>query len=241
MCNDHPAHGPLPFRRRGMLAAGAASLVAGSFVQQAQAQTAPGAAPNAITPDAALKRIMDGNTRYVANAPENKDFSAGRAARAAAQYPIAGLLSCADSRVAPELTFDQAPGELFVVRVAGNFVNDDGLASLEYGVKFLGVPLLMVLGHSGCGAVAATIQVMKEKAVLPGHLPELVNAIKPGIDLAEKVKAANPLDEAIAQNVRYNVRKLQEAKPVVAELVASGKVKVVGAVYDIATGKVTLL
>jgi carbonic anhydrase len=235
MCNNHPVQ----FPRRSLLAAGAASLLAGGTATQALAQ--PAAAPNAIAPDAALKRIMDGNARYAANTPQNKDFSASRAARAAAQYPIAGLVSCADSRVAPELTFDQAPGELFVVRVAGNFVNDDGLASLEYGVKFLGVPLIMVLGHSGCGAVAATIKVMKEKAELPGHLPELINAIKPAIDLAEKAKAANPLDEAIAQNVRYNVRRLQEAKPIIAASVASGKVKVVGGVYDIATGKVTLL
>jgi len=235
MCNNHPVQ----FPRRGLLAAGAASLLAGGTATQALAQ--PAAAPNAIAPDAALKRIMDGNARYAANTPQNKDFSAGRAARAAAQYPIAGLVSCSDSRVAPELTFDQTPGELFVVRVAGNFVNDDGLASLEYGVKFLGVPLIMVLGHSGCGAVAATIKVMKEKAELPGHLPELINAIKPAIDLAEKAKAANPLAEAIAQNVRYNVRRLQEAKPIIAEAVAAGKVKVVGGVYDIATGKVTLL
>ncbi|HEY9567097.1 MAG TPA: carbonic anhydrase, partial [Thalassobaculum sp.] len=114
------------------------------------------AAPNAIGPDAALERIRAGNARYVAQTPVEKDFSAGRAARAQAQYPIASILGCADSRVAPELLFDQAPGELFVTRVAGNFVNDDGLASLEYGVKFLGIPLIVVLGHSGCGAVGAT-------------------------------------------------------------------------------------
>ena len=237
MCDDHPAR----FFRRGLLAASAASLVAGGLAAPSLAQSPAGAPPNAIAPDEALKRIMEGNARYAANAPRNKDFSAGRPGRAAAQYPIAGLLSCADARVAPELVFDQEPGELFVVRVAGNFVNIDALASLEYGVKFLNVPLIVVLGHSGCGAVAATIQVMKEKAELPGHLPDLVNAIKPAIDLAEKAKAADPFGEAIAQNVRYNVRRLQEAKPIIADLVASGKVKVVGGVYDIATGKVALL
>src|SRR3546814_17031395 len=99
-----------------------------------------------------------------------------RAARAQAQYPIASILVCADSRVAPELLFDQAPGELFVTRVAGNFVNDDGLASLEYGVKFLGIPLIVVLGHSGCGAVGATIKVVQETAALPGHPPGLVRS-----------------------------------------------------------------
>jgi carbonic anhydrase len=237
MCDDHPTR----FLRRGLLAASAASLLAGGSAAPSLAQSPAGAAPNAITPDEALKRIMDGNARYVANAPRNKDFSAGRMARAAAQYPIASLVSCADARVGPELVFDQEPGELFVVRVAGNFVNTDLLASLEYGVKILNVPLIMVLGHSGCGAIAATIKVMKEKTELPGHLPDLVNAIKPAIDLAEKSKAADPFGEAIAQNVRYNVRRLQEAKPIVSDFVASGKVKVVGGVYDIATGKVALL
>lgn len=237
MCNDHTAH----FNRRGLLVAGAASLLAAGVAAPAIAQTAPTPPANAIAPDAALKRIMDGNGRYAASKPQNVDFSAGRAARASAQYPIAGILSCADSRVSPELAFDQAPGELFVVRVAGNFVNDDGLASMEYGVRFLGIPLLMVLGHTNCGAIDATIKVMKEGVKLPGHLPELIDAIKPGIDLAAKAKAADPLAEAIAQNVRYNVRRLQEAKPIVSEAVAGGKVKVVGGVYDIATGKVTLL
>lgn len=237
MCDDHPT----PFLRRSLLAASAASLVAGGSAAPSLAQAQVAAPPNAITPDEALKRIMEGNARYVANAPHNKDFSAGRMARAAAQYPIAALVSCADARVGPELVFDQEPGELFVVRVAGNFVNTDLLASLEYGVKILNVPLIMVLGHSGCGAIAATIKVMKEKTELPGHLPDLVNAIKPAIDLAEKSKAADPFGEAIAQNVRYNVRRLQEAKPIVADFVASNKVKVVGGVYDIATGKVALL
>ncbi|CAN5910558.1 carbonic anhydrase [soil metagenome] len=235
MCKNHPVHLP----RRGLLAAG--TLLAAGVAGAARAQTTPPPAANAIKPEEALKRIMDGNARYAANTTQNVDYSASRAARAAAQYPIAGLLSCADSRVAPELTFDQAPGELFVVRVAGNFVNDDGLASFEYGVQFLGVPLLMVLGHTNCGAVAATIKVMKEGVKLPGHLPELINAIKPGIDLAEKAKAADPLAEAIAQNVRYNVGRLREASPVISAAVASGKVKVVGGVYDIATGKITLL
>jgi carbonic anhydrase len=95
------------------------------------------------------------------------------------QYPIAAILGCSDSRVAPELAFDQGPGDLFVMRVAGNIVTTDLLASLEYGIQFLGAPLVMVLGHTGCGAVDAAIKVLKTKAVLPGHLPELIAAIKP--------------------------------------------------------------
>lgn len=204
------------------------------------AQDAP---PNAIAPDAALERLMAGNARYAANQPEQKDFSAGRAARAAAQYPIAAIVSCADSRIAPELAFDQGPGEIFVVRVAGNFVNQDGLASLEYGLAVLGIPLIMVLGHSGCGAIDATIKVIKDNITLPGHLPELVAALKPGVEaaIAKKPAPADLLALATAENVHHNVGYLKTATPIVSESVASGKAKVVGAVYDIATGKVSLL
>lgn len=252
MCDDPRCTHALPsasptrafLSRRTLLGAGATAAVAGGFavtgVAPAFAQAAA-TRPNAIGPDAALKRLVDGNARYVANAMENRDFSVGRVARASAQYPIAGLVSCADSRVAPEYAFDQGPGELFVVRLAGNFVDDHGLASLEYGVAVLGLPLIMVLGHSGCGAVDATIKAVKDKTVLPGHLPLLIDAIRPAVEAAEKTKAANPLDAAIAENVRYNVRRLVEAKPIVAEAVAAGKVKVVGAVYDIASGKVAMV
>ncbi|RAI37657.1 carbonic anhydrase [Rhodoplanes roseus] len=247
MCDDpRCTHATTRFSlsRRTLLAAGAGSALMGGFaatgIASAFAQDAA-ARPNAIGPDEALKRLVDGNARYAGDTMQNRDFSAGRAARAGAQYPIAGLVSCADSRVAPEYAFDQGPGELFVVRLAGNFVDDHGLASLEYGVAVLGLPLIMVLGHSNCGAVAATMKVLKEKTKLPGHMPLLIEAIKPAIDLAQKSKAENPLDAAIAENVRYNVRRLTEAKPIVAKAVADGKVKVVGGVYDIATGKVAMV
>lgn len=238
MCDDHRPC----FSRRSLLSLGAAAAWAGAMKMPAFALEAPAAtAPNAISPDEALQRLLDGNARYAANTPAIKDFSAGRAARVAKQYPFAAILSCADSRVAPELAFDQGPGELFVVRVAGNFVDDDGLASLEYGVKFLGAPLIMVLGHTNCGAVDATIKVVKENAKLPGHLPGLVRAIKPAVEAAKKANTGNLLDEAIVENVRYNVGRLNKAKPIVSALVAEGKVKVVGGRYDLATGKVSLV
>lgn len=217
------------------MAAGAGLAPLPAFAQA----TSP--APNAIAPDAALSRILEGNARYAANTAANKDFSAGRAARAQAQYPIAAVVSCSDARVAPELAFDQGPGELFVVRVAGNFINNDGLASLEYGIKFLGAPLIVVLGHSGCGAVSATIKVIQDRTKLPGHLPELVRAMKPGIEMAIKRKPQDLLAEATHENVRYNVERLLAAKPVIKEFVSAGKVKVVGGVYDIASGKVNML
>ena len=231
--------------RRGFLRTGAlAALVPWSAgIALAADPPAPGASPppNAIAPADALKRLTEGNARYAANTPNERDFSAGRAARAQAQYPIAAILSCADSRVAPELTFDQAPGDLFVVRVAGNIVTPDLLASLEYGVQFLGAPLIIVLGHSGCGAVDAAIKVLKTKAVLPGKLPQLVSAIKPAVVAVEKMQTGTLLDNAIAENVRRQVARLKSSPPVVQKSYTARKIDIVGGVYDIATGKVTLM
>ncbi len=226
--------------RRSLFGLGlAATVAAAAFPSLPAWSQATSAAPGAVSPDEALKRLQQGNTRYAANASMNKDFSVGRAARASAQYPFASILSCADSRLSPELAFDQGLGDLFVVRVAGNFTNEDGLASLEYGAVVLGVPLILVLGHSNCGAVNATIKVVKEGTTLPGHLPSLINAIRPAVVAAEAKKPADLLAEATAENVRLNVQRLQTAKPLLADLVAAGKLKVAGAVYDIATGKVT--
>ena len=203
----------------------------------------PGAPPpaNAIAPADALKRLMDGNARYAGNTPNERDFSSGRAARVLGQYPIGTILSCADSRVAPELAFDQAPGDIFVMRVAGNIVTPSLLASIEYGAQFLGAPLIMVLGHSGCGAVDAAIKVLKNKAVLPGHLPELIAAIKPAVIAAEKTKTGNLIDNAVAENVRRQVARLKSQPPIVQKLYAGKKIDIVGAVYDLATGKVTVM
>src|SRR3984893_19234201 len=173
--------------------------------------------PNAIGADAALRRLMEGNARYVANKPAHRDFSAGRAERTRSQYPIAAILSCADSRVAPEFAFDQGPGDLFVVRLAGNFVNDDGLASLEYGVKFLGVPLIMVLGHTGCGAVSATVKAIREHVVLPGHLPELVQAIRPAVEIARAHGHGDLVADTTIEDVRLDAHRLRVSKPLTGE------------------------
>lgn len=240
----HPGciHRHPPLSRRDMLKAGAAAVISSlGGAAWAADPPKPGAPPppNAIPPADALKRLMEGNARYVANAPNERDFSAGRAARAQAQYPFAAILSCADSRVAPELAFDQSPGELFVVRVAGNFVNRDLLASLEYGVQFLGVPFIYVLGHSNCGAIDATIKVIKSKAVLPGHLPELVTVLKPAVIVAEKTASGNLLDNAIAENVRRQVAGLKKASPVISKFYDDKKLGIAGGVYDLATGKIT--
>lgn len=223
--------------RRSLLLGGAALAAVPFVVDVAQAQSVSAA----DTPDAALKLLTEGNERYVANQPRERDFSAGRASRALSQAPFAAILSCADSRIAPELAFDQGPGDLFVVRVAGNFVTIDGLASLEFGAAVLGTKLIMVLGHSSCGAVNATVAALQKGNKLPGHIADLVRAMKPGIEGEIKQAGQNLEQRAVVANVRHNVKRLQQATPILAEMVAKKKLRVVGAVYDLPTGKVALV
>jgi carbonic anhydrase len=215
---------------RGVLAGLSAALIA--------AAPAP---PATITGEEALHRLMQGNARYRSNHTDVRDFAAGRAARVTTHTPIASILSCSDARVGPEFLFGQGPGDLFVVRVAGNILQDEGLASLEYAAQFLGSPLIFVLGHSNCGAVEAAIKVVKDNAALPGHLPGLIDQIKPAVLAAQATQPANLLNAAIAENVRLTTQAVVTAQPVVAALVAAGKVKVAGGVYDIATGAVSLV
>ena len=193
---------------------------------------------NAITPDAALNRLQEGNARYVANALDVKNFSVGRSARVKAQYPIAAFLSCADSRVAPELIFDQGPGDLFVVRVAGNYLSSNSLASLEYAIAVLKVPLIMVLGHTECGAVKSTISALQGHTALPGHIWDIVDAVRPGVEKAISEGGADLANRAVATNVQYNVSRISTAQPIIAEAVQAGRVKVGGAIYELSTGKV---
>jgi carbonic anhydrase len=223
--------------RRLVLGAGVAALAAAPLVGRAEAQPA-----RAVdTPDAALARLLEGNGRYVAGKLNERDFSANRAARALGQAPFAAILGCADSRVAPELAFDQPPGELFVVRVAGNFMTPDGLGSLEYGAAVLGTKLIMVLGHTNCGAVDATVAALQKGNDLPGHIGDLVRAMKPGIEPVLKQPGADLNQRAVVANVRSTVQRLQEAKPILTDMIAAGKLRVVGAVYDLPTGKVALV
>jgi carbonic anhydrase len=226
--------------RRHFLTAGSLAAMAPWGIQAAAASDTPAQA-NAVSPEAALKRLMDGNGRYAANNPEHRDFSANRAALAKAQYPIAAILSCADSRVAPELAFDQDPGDLFIMRVAGNVMSRDLLASLEYGVKFLNIPLVMVLGHTNCGAVSAAIGVVDNDAELPGHLPSLIGRIKPAVLKAREQKTGNLLNRSIVQNVRAQVAEIKQEPPIVNGYYNDGKIDVVGGVYDLKTGKINLV
>jgi carbonic anhydrase len=243
MCEDCKTVRPA-FSRRSVMA-GAASLLAASSlsvgrVRAEQPQT-PEPPQNVISPSEALDRLMQGNARYAAGECECEDYTVGRAARAVVQYPIVAVLSCSDSRVAPELVFDQSPGDVFVVPLAGNFLNDDGFASLEYAVKFLGAPLVMVLGHTNCGAVAAAVKVVQEHAELPGHLPDLVKSIEPAVIAAHEKHPSDLVTATIEENVRLNVKRLDADSPIMTDALAAKKIDVVGGIYDLATGKVGLI
>jgi carbonic anhydrase len=217
--------------RRGVLGGFSAMLAAA-------AAPAPG---DSLSGDAALRELMAGNVRYRENRTHVRDFAVGRAARVATHRPVASVLSCSDARVGPEFVFDQGPGDLFVVRVAGNILQAEGLASLEYAAQFLGSPLVFVLGHSNCGAVDAAIKTVRDNASLPGHLPELIDQVKPAVIAAQQTHPADLLSAAIAENVRRTMQAVVAAQPLLAGMIADGKVKVAGGVYDIATGRVTQL
>ncbi|GGJ08677.1 carbonic anhydrase [Neoroseomonas lacus] len=222
--------------RRGLFATGAA-LLATAVAPAAQAQTP--ARPD--TPAAAMQELVEGNARYAANLMRRTDFSARRATLAQGQAPFAAVLGCADSRVAPELAFDQGPGDLFVVRVAGNFVTPDGLGSLEFGAAVLGAKVILVLGHTSCGAVNATVEALQKGNTLPGHIASLVTAMKPGIEPALAQPGDDLIRRALVANVRHSVRTLETSTPILADMVARGALAVKGGIYDLATGRVELI
>jgi carbonic anhydrase len=208
-----------------------------------KAESAPEASPprpqNVMTPDAALARLIDGNLRYQKGLARRHDFVAEREALVGGQNPYAGILSCADSRIAPEYAFDSSRGDLFVCRVAGNFVNPENIASFEFAVEVLKTPLLLVLGHESCGAVESAISSITNKTTLPGHLPYLVNALAPAVK-AVTGKPGNELENATRENVRLGVEALKMATPLLSAAVADKRVKIVGGIYRLANGQVEI-
>jgi carbonic anhydrase len=207
------------------------------FAKEAKAPPKP---QNHISPAGALDRLPLGNARYVEGVSRRHDFQREREALVGGQNPYAGILSCADSRVAPEYAFDSGRGDLFVCRVAGNFANDDTVASMEYAVAILHTPLLLVLGHENCGAVNSTIKSLQENTTLPGHLPSLVNSIAPAVK-ASMNQPGNKLENAIRQNVIDNIAKLKSATPILSSAVEQGKLRIVGGIYHLRDGSVELL
>jgi len=206
-------------------------------------QTAP-SSPRSVGAEDAWRELLDENQRFSKGQSESprrspEDFRA----LADAQYPKAVIVCCSDSRVAPEILFDAGVGDLFVVRVAGNVVNGAGVTvkgSIEYAVAELNVPLIVVLGHSGCGAVKAAIKHIDAKDSLPGAINGLVELIKPAV-IQSKGTPGDALDNAIRKNVEIGVERLKELQPILAPRVKDGKLKVMGATFDLRTGIVTPL
>lgn len=188
----------------------------------------------------ALKMLEAGNARFVADKPEHPNSDQRRVQETGknGQYPIAAVLGCADSRVPVETIFDRGVGDLFVVRVAGNVAGTTELASLEYAVDHLGVSLIVVLGHTKCGAVQAAVA----GGELPGNLPALIDDITPAVRAAEAKNPNAPADKlltkAIAENVHQQIAAAQRKSAPLRKAVAAGSVKFVGAVYDVETGVV---
>lgn len=194
-------------------------------------------AANADSTNGALNKLVEGNKRYVNSETVcHDDWSAKRLAQVKGQAPFAVIVTCSDSRVPPEIIFDQALGDLFVIRVAGNVVDDFAIGSIEYGVTVLGANLVLVLGHSNCGAVDGALKGLK----FDNHIQEVLNAIQPAI-ASVKGDSGNVLEKAIKANVIHVEDKLKNSKPLLAKLLEQGKLSIKGAYYDLASGKVEFL
>lgn len=188
----------------------------------------------------AVARLVEGNRRYVEEHPVAPVASAQRVELASGQSPFATIVGCSDSRVPIETIFDQQPGNLFVVRVAGNIVNDDGLASIEYAINVLDSMLVVVLGHTGCGAVKAALDYVNTDARLPGHMQRLADAIAPAA-IATKRDNGEWYPAAVVENARMNAAAVAKRSDIVADAVREGRVRVVGATYDLHSGVVSII
>ena len=193
-----------------------------------------------MCPDEILDILHVGNERYLNGNNHKHDFHAERADLSLSQKPIAAVLSCSDSRVVPQFAFDQGSGKLFVVRVAGNIATTYGIASLEYAVEYLKTPLIYVLGHTSCGAVDAAIKVAKDGAEFPGELPVPVASIARAVNNT-KSKTGDLLTNAVQENVRLTVTNLVNSSQIIQSRMQSDKIRVVGGVYELDSGKVSLL
>ena len=239
-CSESAHDRIVPSRRSAVLLAASALSLAFADRVLAKETKPPPKPQNVLLPDAALKRLMDGNARYVDGVSRRHDFKHEREALAGGQNPFAAVLGCADSRIAPEYAFDTGRGDLFVCRVAGNFAGTETIASMEYAVAVLSAPLILVLGHDACGAVDATLKALKDDKPPPGHIPSLVEAIAPAAKAAMQ-QGGDVLDKAIRQNVVDNVGKLKSAAPILSAAVEQGKLKIVGGIYRLMDGKVEMV
>lgn len=197
----------------------------------------------AVTPDLALQLLKDGNQRFLSNSTINRSFDKQIELTSSGQYPFAAVVSCIDSRIPTEIVFDQGIGDIFNARIAGNFVNQDILGSLEFACKLAGSKLIVILGHTSCGAVKGAC----DHAEL-GNLTAMLDNIKPALD---EVKTAEGVDrssknidfvnEVAVQNVHLTIARLKKDSPILNEMIEKGEVKIVGAMYNVASGKVSFL
>jgi carbonic anhydrase len=219
----------------------AALTAAASQLAQAQDSCAvlTPATQAATTPDAALKRLQEGNARFVAGKTVNCDLMKQVKDTATQQSPTAVVVGCIDSRVPPELVFDQRIGDIFSARIAGNFVNTDILGSLEFATKAAGAKLIVVLGHSECGAIKGAVDNVKL-----GNLTSMLANIRPSMEKLKYEGVPSSKDKALVQkvadqNAKDAAQMIMDKSPVIAELVKDGKVKIVSAMHDLGTGKIS--
>src|SRR5213596_1495213 len=216
----------------------ASCLIAVSLLSANQfAQAADPAHPDqqAVAPAEAISKLKEGNGRYASgNLQHPGQTTERRAELAKSQHPFAIIVSCSDSRVPPEIVFDQGLGDLFVLRVAGNVIDDHSLGSIEYAVDHLSVQLIVVLGHQRCGAVKAAKETIAAKGEAPAHIQSLVTAIQPAVEATVQ----GDLEATVRENVKNVVQALRSSAPVLKTKVDSGELKVVGAYYSLDTGSV---
>jgi carbonic anhydrase len=244
MCDDCKTEGPKIDRRRlfGLGAAGLATALIAPGAARASCAPFTEAMQGDMTPDQALAELVAGNQRFVEGTSLVCDERVNLSATAEGQTPFACVLGCIDSRAAPEFVFDQQIGDIFVARVAGNVATSEVLGSFEYATKVAGAKLILVLGHSHCGAVKGAI----DKAVVGDQLTHLLDEIEPAVtavgEHGERSSKNHELVEMVVEeNVKLAVAALTEKSSLIRDLVASGAVKVAGGLFDLDTGKVTIL
>ncbi len=196
-------------------------------------------------PDEALAMLLDGNRRYVEDRPRHPhQRRTHRRHVSAGQHPFAAIMGCGDSRVPPEIVFDEGLGDLFVIRSAGHIVDEALVGSLEFAVGEFGVPLILVLGHERCGAVKAAVEEVLEGGAASGHIESVLEAIRPAVEEARGRHAGDGsdlVDEAVRSNVELVVGQLRSDEPILAERVQAGQLRIVGAYYNLEDGAVSVI
>lgn len=230
------------------LALGAALLAAGCHHKQhtqpssAVTATMTQAQQQAMSPAQAIARLQEGNNRFVTGKSLHVDYVAQNATTASGQFPFAVVLACIDSRCAPEIVFDQGLGDVFVPRIAGNYANTDILGSMEFATKVAGARAIVVVGHTRCGAVMGACD-----NVELGNLTTVIQAIRPAVNQVNNVPGERNsgntafVKAVTEENVRLTVAKIRNDSPILRDLESNGQIKIVGAMHDLATGKVTFL